>query len=208
MVVWSFHSRPSPENINLHDYSAPNNSQSKNEAQSKPTFNPEKYGYFSSGLWPGEGIPRFRAKKDLNLSKESSLESPTLEDAIITKGSPVNFSETLLITKEPVQVSLKEDMKTTGTNYGKRKFLSKDDYYRKGKFQDIRISAGQVINVLQYRAEGDYFYEFEGEIYAGNCPICSSVEPKIEWWIKSTVNTISGWILINDESVEFLEREF
>ena len=88
VVVWSFKIRAYSENINLHDYEAPNNSQSKNEAQQEQTFNPEKYGYFSSGLWPGEGIPRFRAKIDLTLSQEPSLESPTLEAAIL----PLKFS--------------------------------------------------------------------------------------------------------------------
>ena len=208
VAVWYFKTKTSPEKINLNDSLVTNNSPSQKEAESQQTFNQETYGYFSSELWPGEGIPRFRAKRDLNLAQKPSLESPLLEDAIITKGSLVNFSRTLLITKEPVQVTLKQDMKATGTNYGKRKFLSQDDYYNAGEVQDIYIAAGQVINVLQYRAEGNYFYEFAGEIYASNCPVCSSVEPTIKWWIKSNVNKISGWILINDESVEFLEREF
>ena len=41
-------------------------------------------------------------------------------------------------------------------NYGNIKYLSRDAYYSSGKQTNLTLQKGNQINVLQYRAEGDY----------------------------------------------------
>ncbi len=94
--------------------------------------------------------------------------------------------------------------------YGKIDYLSQHDYYQiTGKSVRIHLTKGQKFKILQYRAEGQYLIEFEGEVYGADCSICDDDNaPETEWWVKVIKDSSFGWVFINKETVEFLPREF
>ncbi|MGD1703562.1 hypothetical protein [Dapis sp. BLCC M229] len=163
---------------------------------------------FSSGLWPGEGIPRFKSKINLQPLLKPNLDSPPVKGMEVKKGTILNFTETLYQTIEPGSLIIQETQTLEVTNYGNIKYLSRDAYYSSGKQTDLTLQKGDQINVLQNRAEGQIFFEYQGNIYAGLCRPCYSASYKTAWWVKVSLLSKSGWVLINENTVEFLKREY
>ncbi|MGD1716053.1 hypothetical protein [Dapis sp. BLCC M172] len=161
---------------------------------------------FSTGLWPGEGIPRFKSKMNLQPLVKPKLDSPPVQGLEVKKGTILNFTETLYQTIESDIVIIEETQKLKVTNYGNIKYLSRDAYYSSGKQIYLTLEKGEQINVLQNRAEGDTFFEYQGNIYAGWCQPCYGASYKTAWWVKVTILSKSGWVLINENTVEFLKR--
>jgi hypothetical protein len=51
--------------------------------------------------------------------------------------------------------------------------------------------------------------EFNGEVYSTDCPICTEKsDPETEWWVLAVKGSMQGWILINNQNVKLLDREF
>ncbi len=169
----------------------------------------KKIPYFISEMWPEEGRPSFRAKNNLRLHTEPKKNSP-LAKAIIKKGEIINFTSTRHITIRPKEIVISGDMEIPdATNYGKLKYLSHHDYYNSGKRARLNLKKGQKIKILQYRAEGEYLLECDGNVYGTECPICTEkTEPETEWWGMVNKAGSQGWILINDQTVQFMGREF
>jgi len=168
----------------------------------------ESDALFSIGLWPGEGIPRFKSKMNLQPLLKPNLDSPPVTGIEVKKGTILNFSETLYQTIESGLVIIEETQKLEVTNYGNIKYLSRDDYYSSGKLTNLTLKKGDQINVLQNRAEGQIFFEYQGNIYAGSCQPCYGASYKTAWWVKVNLLSKSGWVLINENTVEFLQREY
>ena len=163
---------------------------------------------FSTGLWPGEGIPRFKSKMNLRPLLKPNLDSLPVKGMEVKKGTILNFTETLYQTIESGLVIIGETQKLEVTNYGNIKYLSRDDYYSSGKLTNLTLKKGDQINVLQNRAEGQIFFEYQGNIYTGLCKPCYDASYKTAWWVKVTLLSKSGWVLINENTVEFLQREY
>ncbi|NES05976.1 MAG: hypothetical protein F6K22_26130 [Okeania sp. SIO2F4] len=178
-------------------------------ALSEPVSSPnESDVLFSIDLWPGEGIPRFKSKMNLQPLLRPNLDSPPVTGLEVKKGTILNFTETLYQTIESGLVIIEQTQKLEVTNYGNIKYLSRDAYYSSGKQTNLTLKKGDQINVLQNRAEGQMFFEYQGNIYAGWCKPCYSASYKTAWWVKVTLLSKSGWVLINENTVEFLQREF
>ena len=43
------------------------------------------------------------------------------------------------------------------------------------------------------------FFEYQGNIYAGECPECSGAFYQTAWWVKVNLSSKSGWVLINEQ---------
>ena len=178
-------------------------------ALSEPVSNPnESDVLFSTGLWPGEGIPRFKSKMNLQPLLKPNLDSPPVTGLEVKKGTILNFTETLYQTIKSGPVIIEQTQKLKVTNYGNIKYLSRDAYYSSGKQTHLTLEKGDQINVLQGRAEGEIFFEYQGNIYVGLCKPCYGASYKTAWWVKVTLLSKSGWVLINENTVEFLKREF
>lgn len=178
-------------------------------ALSEPISSPNKSDIlFSTGLPPGEGIPSFKSKMNLQPLLKPNLDSPPVPGMEIKKGTILNFTETLYQTIEPGSIIIKETQKLEVTNYGNIQYLSRDDYYSSGKQTNLTLKKGDKINVLQNRAEGQMFFEYQGNIYAGSCQPCYDASYKTAWWVKVNLLSKSGWVLINENTVEFLKRQF
>lgn len=164
--------------------------------------------YFTSELWSGEGIPRFKAKINISALLKPSTESTPVEGLVIKKGSIFEFIKTNFQTLEPTALQIEQEQQLIVINYGQRKFLSRDDYYSNRKPTKLTLKKGEIINVLQYRAEGEFFFEYQNNVYGGGCPPCQEATVKTAWWVQIEKGTKSGWVLIEESTVEFLERQF
>ena len=162
--------------------------------------------YFTSALWPEEGIPNFRAKKDLPILKEPFQGS--ISTNRLKKGTKIKFTETQYQTLKPSSVTIQGRVSIEATDYGQNKYISRYTYYHSGKQIQLELKKGDIINCLQYRAEGTYFFEFQGKTYAGSLKPCDNAPYKAAWWVKISNGGIVGWILIDKNSVEFLPRSF
>ncbi|MDY7008122.1 MAG: hypothetical protein SWX82_30380 [Cyanobacteriota bacterium] len=163
---------------------------------------------FSTDLWPGEGMPRFKSKVNLQPLQKPNSDSEPVTGLEIKKGTLLNFTETRYQTIASGPVAIAQTQELRVTNYGNIKYLSRDAYYSSGKQTNLTLQKGDQINVLQYRAEGNMFFEYQGNIYAGECPECSGAFYQTAWWVKVSLSSKSGWVLINSNTVEFLERQF
>lgn len=167
--------------------------------------------YFTSALWRGEGVPCLKAKIDIQAHKKPQRDSEPVEGLVIKEGKLLEFTATQLQTIEPSLTIIKEELKWEVTEYGTLKHLSKEDYYSSGQRVQLHLSQGDKILYLQYRAEGQEFFEFEGKIYSGSIsPILNSKSfPPLEaWWVKVNYESKKGWVLVDDYTVEFLPRLF
>jgi hypothetical protein len=160
--------------------------------------------YFTSELWPGEGIPRFKARKDLPTFETPSAKSKQMDGKWIKAGQLIEYSETRFQTLTPVSIIVKKELTIDARDYGKISYLSRDAYYRSGSGATLQLKKGDTVKILQYRAEGEYLFEVNEHVYGGECSICESVSPKTAWWVKTNSG---GWVKIEENSVEFLPRQ-
>ncbi|NEQ75382.1 MAG: hypothetical protein F6K23_21415 [Okeania sp. SIO2C9] len=181
---------------------------SSNELSETVSNSHESDVLFSTGLWPGEGLPRFKSKVNLQPLQKPNSNSQPVTGLEIKEGTIFNFTETQYQTIASDSVTIEQTQKLIVTNYGNIKYLSKDAYYSSGKQTNLTLEKGNQINVLQNRAEGEMFFEYQGNIYAGGCQPCYGASYKTAWWVKVSLLSKSGWVLINENTVEFLERQF
>ena len=164
--------------------------------------------YFSAGIWAGEGIPRFSAKENINVFATPNKKLSPVEGVSIKPGTEISFKKTLLKTITPGEVKIEKEENVEAQNYGKVKFISKAYYYSSGTNQNLEFMPGDTIKVLSYRAEGHYFYEFKGDVFSGKCSACFEGQPLQEWWVQTEINGETYWVLIEEDSVNFLPRSF
>lgn len=175
---------------------------------SQNNFTQKEDFYFATDLWPGEGIPQFSAKETINVFTIPNQNSSPVEGINIQPNTKIIFNQTLLKTITPVGIKIDKKETITARNYGKVNFISRSDYYDNGREQTLIMQPGDILKVLSYRAEGEYFFEFREQVFAGQCSLCSLGEPTQEWWVKTEIKGKNYWILINNKSVNFLPRLF
>jgi hypothetical protein len=164
--------------------------------------------YFVCELPPEEGIPHFRAKTDLIVYEYYSRKARRVEGFTIPRETYFEGKETRFITIKPAEIVLDKDMKLDSDKYGKIKRLTANGYYHSRKPVDLELRKGQKVSYLQYRAEGEGFIEFEGEVYTVFCSDLDFTEPpQTEWWEKVVVGQKEGWVLIETDTVAS-ERTF
>ncbi len=167
---------------------------------------------FESELWPEEGRPSFRALKDLRIHQRPYLSSPLVKNFKILKGQKIIFQKTIYRTVKPSRIKVVSPVKIIGQPYGPIKYLSEQEYYSTSipeKF--FTFNSGDTFECMQYRAEGQYLVRINGEIVGLELTEEMELEsePEIEWWV-NVINVSGksiGWLLIQEESVEFLDRE-
>ena len=160
--------------------------------------------YFTSELWPEEGRPRFKAKKDLPVFVKPSTRSNLIKGKRVKTGDEVKYSSTQFQTLVPAEIKLKRDISIVATDYGNKRYLSVENYYHSGRNMTLQLKQAKTIRVLQYRAEGDFLFEINSRIYGGRCDVCASANPKTAWWVR-LIN--GGWVNIEEGSVH-ISREF
>lgn len=182
---------------------------------------PNGAAVFEVGLWPEEGRPRLVAGASTLLPRtEPRRDAPTGAVLRVKKGQPVEFGETLYRTIVPGRLKVLKDSQVTGRRLGSILRLSRADYYS-GRYPSasLPVRAGEVIDYLQYRAEGSCFVRIRGEVVdADLCPhfVVDSVdrfaldaEPQTEWWVQVVVKgRPKGWLLVDGRNVREEGRTF
>ncbi len=173
---------------------------------------------FESELWPGEGRPAFEAASDSLVLLEAPLPSAAVARTMpVDRGTQILFDSTRFQTVEPGQFRVLMDTVLVGRNLGPTRYLSRGDYYN-GKFprEHRRITAGETIEYLQYRAEGTCFVRVDGAVFeAEPCPLVQQAlfelvdEPTVDWWIRVIVEEEPrGWLRVEDSAVREVGRLF
>jgi hypothetical protein len=96
-------------------------------------------------------------------------------------------------------------------------FEARSDYYS-GRFprEYRRVTAGETIEYLQYRAEGACFVRVDGAVFEAEvCPLVQRAlfemahEPTVDWWIRVVVEgDPRGWLRVEESAVREVGRLF
>jgi hypothetical protein len=173
---------------------------------------------FECGVTPGEGIMRFGAGAEplLLRSAPSSLAAPAgaLE---LAEGTEIRYDEARVRTVVPGLLVATADGSLAGSSYGPISYLSREDYIAFGAGdREYTLAAGDTIEYLMYRAEGDFFARARGDVVAvHSLPEGSGLmkrvrEPVTELWIRVVAPDDGrpvGWLLVTD-AVRELPRTF
>jgi len=173
---------------------------------------------FESELWPEEGRPAFEAASDTLVLREAPLPSAAVARTMpVHRGTPILFDSTRFQTLEPGQFRVLTDTVLVGRNLGPTRYLAVSDYYS-GRFQreHRRVTAGETIEYLQYRAEGTCFVRVGGAVFeAEQCPLFQPAlyelahEPTVDWWIRVVVEgEPRGWLRVEETAVREVDRLF
>jgi hypothetical protein len=171
---------------------------------------------FEIDLWPGEGRPVFAASATRLQLRETPSESARAVSTWTGRlGQVLTFDDTRYRTTQVGRFTVLIPTVMTGRQLGGTKRLSRADYYS-GKFGPTRLNlnTGDVVEYLQYRAEGTCFVRVAGAaIDADPCPnhqpkaFRLESEPKTEWWIHVVQDELKGWLLVTEATVRVIRRE-
>lgn len=166
----------------------------------------DKNSIFESQLLPGEGDRNFVIKKEACLYEKPIKESRVI--SIIKKGENLkNLIDVRYKTIKATKCKVLKQIELNGTNYGKIKYLSNKNYYDgNNPGVSFKFKPGQILQFLQYRAEGDAIYKIGENIYSlgieynGDSEIIEEGETEI--WIKVKLkNKLCGWLFVDEKSI-------
>jgi hypothetical protein len=175
-------------------------------------------GVFEIELWPGEGRPQFQAvANELVIREMPSMSANIVRRLGITRGQHIAFDETRYRTTESGHLQVLAAANVTGRVFGTIRLLTRDAYY-KGQFprQSVALKEGDVVEYLQYRAEGTCFVHIADHVIdADPCPAQDDrtfrviTQPKTEWWIRVVVDRVPvGWVMVDEKAVKQSGRSF
>lgn len=173
---------------------------------------------FEIELWPGEGRPRFEAVAgELAIREAPTLSAKVARRLRVTNGQQVAFDETLYRTIESGHLEVVAGINISGRFLGITRLLTRDAYY-KGRFPQraVALNEGDVVEYLQYRAEGTCFVRVADQVIdASPCPAEDArafrvmSQPKTEWWIRLVLDRVPlGWVVVDGTTVKESGRSF
>jgi hypothetical protein len=173
---------------------------------------------FEVALWPGEGRPIIQSvASELELREQPFGSAKTVLKLATAPGQRLQFDETRFRTTRPGQLQAVVATTVTGRRLGAIRTLSRADYYS-DKFPDgiVKVDAGEVVEYLQYRAEGTCFVRSAGVVIdASPCPredrdsFRVVTEPVLEWWVQLVSDDKPiGWLILTDKTAKVVDREF
>lgn len=172
---------------------------------------------FSSELWPGEGIPRFKPRlAEVTLYERPDSGSPIARRLEFPAAVEIPFSAFRFVTTTPGIVRAARAGAIHARSFGSLPYLSRDSYYSSySEYRSIHFNAGDVFEFLQYRAEGTGLIRVGGEVLDAELPWVweedSGFEvlsdPVHESWIQldGHAGVPVGWLNV-DESAEEVGR--
>ena len=174
---------------------------------------------FESDGMPGEGVPGFASKNaELRLNKLPSKESEEIKlpfrigERIIYDNTPskakvrITYDQSKMITRKSVTLIAKEKVTKTFCPGMPVPVIG----------QEPIIQPGETIEYLHYLAEGYVTARYKGVIcevfVADNKPKFDGLDkqPEVEWWIRLVdyKKAPLGWLLVNEEQLDYLQRTF
>jgi hypothetical protein len=169
-------------------------------------------GVFEVELWPGEGRPLFQAVTNELVVRETPSRSANIVRRLLGwKGHEVAFDDSRYRTIESGLLQALSTTSVTGRVLGAIRRLTREAYYR-GQFprKTVSLKEGDVIEYLQYRAEGTCFVRVADQVIdADPCPtpddrtLRAVTQPKTEWWIRLVLDGAPvGWVMVDENTVE------
>jgi hypothetical protein len=170
-------------------------------------------GVFEIELWPGEGRPQFEAAtNELIIREMPSTSARIVRRLRVARGRQLAFDETRYRTIEAGHLQVLSATTVTGRILGTTRLLTRDAYYS-GQFprQQVACREGDVIEYLQYRAEGTCFVVIGDQVVDADYPCPAQddgrfrviTRPKTEWWIRIVLNRVPvGWVMVDEKTVK------
>jgi hypothetical protein len=173
---------------------------------------------FECGVTPGEGLMRFAAGTEpLALRSAASSLAADAGELGLAEGTEIVYDEARCRTVTPGLLVATAEGSFAGSSYGPISYLSREDYVAFGAAErEYRFAAGDTVEYLMYRAEGDFFARVQNDVVAVHSlpeekGLMKRVrEPVIELWIRvlpSDEGAFQGWLLVTD-AVRELPRGF
>ena len=173
---------------------------------------------FEIELWPGEGRPQFQAvANEIVIREMPSLSATIVRRLGVTMGQQIAFDGTRYRTTESGHLQVLAAADVTGRVLGTIRLLTHDAYYM-GNFarQAVALEEGDVVEYLQYRAEGTCFVRIADRVIdADPCPAQDDrtfrviTQPKTEWWIRVVLDRVPvGWVMVDEKAVKQSGRSF
>jgi len=168
---------------------------------------------FEIELWPGEGRPQFQAvANELTIREMPSTSARIVRRLRVSRGQQLVFDETRYRTTESGHLQVLSATTVTGRILGTTRLLTRDAYYS-GQFprQQVAFKEGDVIEYLQYRAEGTCFVRIADQVVNAEYPCPAQddgrfrviTQPKTEWWIRIVLNRAPvGWVMVDEKAVK------
>ena len=79
----------------------------------------------------------------------------------------------------------------------------------------FRLAAGERVDYLVMRAEGSCFVRVRGVVVeAEPCPTANpsgfrlKEGPKTELWVHASSSNLNGWVLVDEDAIKIVDREF
>ncbi len=172
---------------------------------------------FEVELWPGEGRPQFQAEAtELVIRELPSMSARIVRRLGVTRGQQIAFDETRYRTTESGRLQVLAAANVTGRVLGTIRLLTRDAYYR-GQFprQSMALKEGDIVEYLQYRAEGTCFVRIADQVIdTDRCPAEVDrifrvvTQPKTEWWIRVVLDRPVGWVMVDEKALKQSGRSF
>lgn len=166
---------------------------------------------FESETGPGEGPYEYRAvATELAIHEQPSSTSRLVKTLPVKKDQLLTPDAERYRTMRAGSIRVLAKAEVTGRLIGKVSYLSINDYYsRKYPETKVPVRTRDVIDYLQYRAEGSCFVQIQGKVLDSACPVYDKThfklerEPKTELWVHlPTPKDAAGWVLVTDAAIK------
>jgi len=169
--------------------------------------------------WPGEGRPVtvWAGPGDaLALKREPSRAAQDVEPLKVTPGTEVDFTHSLVITRESGLARVSRKAAVSGSSYGKTEIIDAPAYRTPKPTEEFPLKEGDLLEILAYRAEGSCFIRvpMSGRVIESACPENTDFlkileQPKTDWWLRASgPGGVFGWFLSDAPGLEFRSRRF
>jgi hypothetical protein len=162
--------------------------------------------FFSTELWPGDGVPTFYGKKSTaKLHVKPDRRSTVINEIKLSPSREIVAKDHLIIIRKPQRILWPANKKATAVCFSSQHHLSREAYYQKGTPVSLSGAGDKSTFYLCYRAEGMHLIAVDGRI----CQISEGAlgtakhNSIFEWWIKTDANgSTSGWLLVGEDVKE------
>lgn len=167
----------------------------------------QKPAPFSTELWPGEGLPRFNARKTaVPVRRAPNRSSPVVMQWKPGNGKNITAESHRVVALKPQPMKFTKVKEIVARCFGEDlRFLSADAYYQKVKGNNLKISAKTNAWYLTKRAEGTHLVQVDRQVCEVSVQDLGQRigEQSNDWWIKVQYSRDkSGWLLVGEDVVE------
>lgn len=170
---------------------------------------------FSTDVWPGEGRPVLEVTSGpLTLFDDPDSRSQSRAISAV-KGTRIEFTDSYYCTQSTGVLRILTALSVAGRKFGQQSHFTKSEYYSPFEPAELEFRSGDLVTIMQYRAEGYCFVRWGGELF--EVDLCTFIgqktvevvdEPITEWWVKLSIDGAVGWALVDQIDLQVVGRTF